>query len=422
LVAQPGNIEALLWIARVTPDSREAIAAAELALAFDPENEIAKRAVLAVHAKFDAPQEDESPIDIARLTGMTFVQARSVKWPFNGLNRQVGALLDESDTAPDYKSRQLTLRDLAWAFENEKVWGSDIKQAARTLLLSRLLGDKLKEPLPPLKVIVGSAYTAYKERAWLSVNGMLLGLGLGGVITLIIGWLINAYLSLSQPSLNRTLGPFIWLIILVLLVVVYLTGRLSDYAEKMSRQYRAGREGEGKVIDALRASLTQPWTLIHNMEWDDRKWGDVDLILLGSGGVWAFEVKAFTGEYRANGDCWQYKSRWGWRTMRKSPSEQARRNARNVKDYLDLNGMNVKWVQPVVIWACEDKQLTVSVPTTPIWRLSELSDRVEEFWQGRKLSDDQIQQAVAILNEAVEKVKAKSVEQQKKNAKGSHSG
>jgi hypothetical protein len=111
LTAQPGNVEALLWLAKVTPDSREAVAAAELALALEPENEIAKRGVLAVHAKFDAAHQDESPIDIARVTGMTVSQAREVIWPFSGLNRPIGVLLDEG-----IKS----LKDLAWAIDNAR--------------------------------------------------------------------------------------------------------------------------------------------------------------------------------------------------------------------------------------------------------------------------------------------------------------
>jgi hypothetical protein len=407
LVAQLGNVEGLLWLAKVTTDSREAIAAAELALALEPENEIAKRAVVAVHAKSESEQKAESPIDIMRVTGMTLAQARAVKWPFNGLNRQIGVLLDESDVAPDYRSKPLTLHNLAWAFENEKVWSSDIKQAARTLLLSRLLGDRLREPLPPLTVIEGAGYSAYQERKSLVGGGLVYGLGFAAITVAVVVLVISILLALSQgkpPLLNLRA----MLIAFGLLLLAYGVTKVGDRLAERGRQYRAGREGESKVVDALRASLTQPWTLIHNMEWTDRQWGDVDLILLGPGGVWAFEIKAFSGEYRVNGDRWQYKSRWGWRAMRKDPGAQARRNARNVKDYLDLNGANVKWVQPVVVWAGEDKRLTVDAPSTPVWRLSELSDRTEEFWQGHRLSDDQIQRAVAILNETVEKVKAKA--------------
>jgi hypothetical protein len=81
---QPGNVEALLWLAKVTSDSREAIAAAELALALEPDNEIARRAVASVSAKPDLEQNAELAIDVMRVTGMTLAQARAVKWPFNG--------------------------------------------------------------------------------------------------------------------------------------------------------------------------------------------------------------------------------------------------------------------------------------------------------------------------------------------------
>ncbi len=94
--------------------------------------------------------------------------------------------------------------------------------------------------------------------------------------------------------------------------------------------------------------------------------------------------------------------------MRQDPSEQARRNARNVKDYLDLNGANVKWVQSVTVWAGDDEWPSVDAPSTPVWQIFEMSNCVGKFWQGQKLGDDQIQQSVAVLNETLEKVKAKA--------------
>ena len=43
LLRDPANVDALLWLAKVSPDEREALAAAELALALEPDNEIAQR-------------------------------------------------------------------------------------------------------------------------------------------------------------------------------------------------------------------------------------------------------------------------------------------------------------------------------------------------------------------------------------------
>jgi hypothetical protein len=42
-----------------------------------------------------------------------------------------------------------------------------------------------------------------------------------------------------------------------------------------------------------------------------------------------------------------------------------------------------------------------------------MSDRIEAFWRQQKLSDDQIQQAVPVLSEALEKFKAKKAETKK---------
>ena len=82
LLRDPANVNALLWLAKVTNDLREAIAAAELALALDPENEIAKRAVAAVRTRAQDSAESAPPIDILRVTGMTYAQARALNWPF----------------------------------------------------------------------------------------------------------------------------------------------------------------------------------------------------------------------------------------------------------------------------------------------------------------------------------------------------
>lgn len=407
LSSQPGNVEALLWLAKVTSDSREAIAAAELALALEPENEIAKRAVLKVHAQNDATHESTAPLDISRLTGMTLSQAREVIWPFNDLHRPIGVLMDEG-----IKS----IRDMAWAAA--EVRDPRLKEACRTIVLAQLVGESSAEPTQPARVIDGYSYTALQERRSILLGGAMFGLS---ALFLVIGMVVVLgafYLQLSRGLLPPATGLLTTTLAFASIGLAYLFTHLGGHYTDQSRTYRAGREGEQKVKDALRASLSQPWVLIHNLEFPDRKWGDVDLVLIGPGGTWIIEVKSFSGDYRVSGDRWQYKSRWGWRNMQRNPGDQARQNARNVKDYLDLAGVNVKWVRPVVVWAGEDKSLSVDAPTVPVWRLSELPDQIEEFWHGRRLSDEQIQQAAQFLEAAVEKVKAsRAVDSQPKQNK-----
>lgn len=212
---------------------------------------------------------------------------------------------------------------------------------------------------------------------------------------------------LTGSPLSGPLGYAAGIGFIAFLLVGYPGTPLLEHLMEQNDQLRSGQAGEQKVRDVLHVSLPHPWVLIHNMEWPERKWGDVDLILIGTGGVWAFEVKAYTTPTRNLGERWQYKSRWGWRNHSKSPGKQAKDNARKVKDYLDLHGVNVKWVNPIVVWAGDDTALTIEDPAVPVWRLSELSERIEELWRGQKLDEAEIQKCVEILEEALNKVKAK---------------
>jgi hypothetical protein len=155
------------------------------------------------------------------------------------------------------------------------------------------------------------------------------------------------------------------------------------------------------VSELLQATLRSPWSLYRNVEWPNRRWGDVDLILVGPGGVWAFEVKAYSSAVRNRGDQWEYRGRFGWRAVSQHPGKQARRNATNVRDYLNQHSATVNYVQAAVIWAGEPDQLTVTDPATPVWKLSELDSALEALWQSEKLSPEQVEKCQAILAEVI---------------------
>jgi hypothetical protein len=136
----------------------------------------------------------------------------------------------------------------------------------------------------------------------------------------------------------------------------------------------------------------------------NRKWGDVDLILVGPGGVWAFEAKAYSGQIRNIGDRWERKWRWGWRMFTSHPGLQARHNAARLNEYLKGKGVNVLWVQPVVTWAGEAGSLIVEDPAMPVWSLAGLPSHFEELWQSGNLPDETMQRVVDILERAVQAV------------------
>ncbi len=391
LLKNPSNVDALLWLAKVSPDEREAVAAAELALALQPNNEIARRAVLAVQQRLLSGGHKPSPIDITRITGLTLAQARAVNWPFRKINRPLGVLLEE---------KVIDIQNLSYAIE--KAFDAQLKRAATTLLLVHLLGEGLKDPPPSMKVLDGGSLAARNERLSTLGAGVLLGLTSLLMLVLLASLLAVVILWITGSPWGRVANLFSCLAIISIGPILYVLMNLLDQLTNISENNRAGVKGENAFADELRVSLTSPWMLFRNIVWPERKWGDVDLALVGPGGIWAFEVKAYSSDVRVIGEKWQYKSRFGWRKLSKSPDKQARRNAMNVKDYLDLHGVNVGWVEAVVIWAGEDEKLSITDPATKVWKLSEISTKLEELWQKEKLSTDQVEKAKAILTEVIE--------------------
>jgi len=381
---QTNLIDILLWLAKVSPNKNEAIHAAELAYGINPENEIAQRSITGVRSRFKGTDSFDPHLEILHLTGMSQSQARAVIWPFRGLQKPIGVLLDDET---------ITVRDLAWAAKD--VADPFIRQASRTLLLMDLLEEKVNSS-EPAKVIQGTNYSEFQETLGTLNFGILLG---------VIFSIVILYLALGLSSTVFHILPAL-LVNLFSICSLPFVGALLYMANRSVNTtllYRQGKEGERKALDALRASLPKPWVIVHNLEWSNRKWGDIDLVLVGPSGLWAIEVKAYSKETRVNGDKWQYKNKWVWHNLTRHPGKQARRNSVRLKEYLDQKGINSGWVQPIIVWAGEEKLLITYEPEIPVWKISEIPEHVEELWRQRRLKEDQIQEISKILDEVIKK-------------------
>lgn len=399
LLEQPAHIEALLWLARVTPDPQEALAAAELGLKLDPQNDVAQRAVIAVRERAAQlsrpPPENESlSAAVALSTGMTLAQARAVRWPFRGVNQPIGEALDDGT---------ITLRDLGWAVESAR--DARVKDAARTVLLSHLLETEPKELPKPPTVIQGSRYTEYQERRSLmflgAVTGVLLALDAVYLIAVVVTEVLRRAYNWPLSVWWTCLFPIAFFSAFWLAFKM-IVSRYADQAD----DYRSGRWGEERAVEALRYALDGRWTIIRNLEWPNRKWGDVDLVLVGPGGVWAFEVKAYSGLIRNMGDRWQRKTGRRWRGMTVNPGKQVGRNATNLREYLAAHGIRLKWVHAAVLWAGESDTLILDDPATPVWTLEDIADHVEDLWTEHGLAEDTLKRVVDVLSEAIESLEA----------------
>ena len=190
----------LTWLASVTQNPTEALAAAKLALCLDPEDEVARQAIATVYREsvttgrgkpsaiqpperqevLVTPQQlerQEPPVTPAIATGMTLAEARATLWPFEGGKQTIGGLLDTGTK---------TLKDFAWAFT--KANSRQVRDACKTILLTQLLDVELGPPARPLRVISGSRYLEQQERQAVTAVGRLHG----AVITLFVVGLVVA--------------------------------------------------------------------------------------------------------------------------------------------------------------------------------------------------------------------------------------
>ncbi len=262
----------------------------------------------------------------------------------------------------------------------------------------------------------GSDYTAYRERRALAISALITGAGVTLFVLAIGFWLLNIYFLLLGSSANTPLSATFGAASLILLGLSRVGLSLADKYSDERDQFRKGREGEQRAVEILRASLNNAWMLIQNLEWPNRHWGDIDLLLIGPGGIWALEVKAYGRPTRNIGARWEYRRRRGWHSVRKSPGKQASCNAARLREYLVGRGVPIKWVQPIVVWAGEEDKLTLSDSPVPVWKLSEMADRIEELWREQRLSAEQVEQCRAILTQLIEQTNGKGVTNQKRTS------
>lgn len=275
-------------------------------------------------------------------------------------------------------------------------------------MISRLFPEKIIEPLRPAKAITGRGHTALQRRRTLSIASFALGIGIG---IFLLYFLLFAWVK-SQTVITEYFEPYKNLINVIFFITVFLILPLlslwiSDNFVNQSEHYKIGEEAEIQAVDSFRSLLLEPWTVVQNFEFPYRKWGDIDIILIGTGGIWAVEVKGYTNRVRNIGDNWHFKNKFGWWKLSKHPAKQARRNAVRLKNYLDAEGVNVGWVESVVLWAGDELNLIVEKPETPVWKISELPT-MGGFWQKQKFSVEQVSQVVTVLQNSVNQSKKKS--------------
>jgi hypothetical protein len=339
-------------------------------------------------AESDAASQRESLTAIK--ADITIEEARATLWPFRPYaNQPMGELVD---------TQRLNLKDLGYAVEN--AWDRRVRQSAAILMALRL-NQAVEEPASPgepLQVVSGGR--SYAERRQVALT-LIQGLVLGGAIGLFLGlgipdaiqWITTPS---SRPSLTdvfaspaHILGAIIALVLGI--GTVWLSNFLPKTAVKKLEQridtYRKGQEGEDQVVAVMRRNLDSEWTLFRNVCLPGRNTSDIDGVLVGPSGVWALEIKSYTGDYRSYGELWEYRAGNQWKSLDKSPSRQARDNAIRLADFFRADGIR-KWVEPAVIWANSEGTLSVENPTVAVWTFEQLPDELGNLQRERKMEEE----------------------------------
>lgn len=330
-------------------------------------------------------RESNSAID----AGISLEKAKTVSWPFGQLKGQpMGSLVD---------SRQLQLKDLAYAIEN--AWDVKVRKAAIALTLARL-DQVVKEPTPSagfIHVVSGGRSFAERRESRLT---LLQGMVLGWTIILFLGLLWFSVAWMFKPhsggkSLEEFIDSPLQLIIVIVVFSVFIAvglflasipERISKQLDKRIEESRLGQEGEDSVVQLILQALDGNWHLFRNIVIPGRNKADLDLVLVGPPGVWALEVKNFNGIYRNRGEAWEYKTKKSWKTMSRSPSRQAYNSSLRLANFLKADHVNV-FVNPAVVWANATSPLDIENPSVAVWEYLRLADELGNIWQGEKLSE-----------------------------------
>jgi len=329
----------------------------------------------------NAPQQPAPLISYA--PPMSLEEARRVIWPFDA-RQPMGLMLDQ---------RILTRSKLQWAAEKAK-W-PDVCRAAQTLIeeLERQetapmvpavasaappVAIPAPSAIPPLtptaaphvaaRVVIASKYLEKQE----SLHGWMLvyygSVGLGALLTTItsVVWQLRGQTgALASVALFANIARWIWL------------AWLARRRNRTWRNYRAGHAGEDRTAEQLRTTLDHHWTIYRNLQLPDRK-DDLDLVLVGPGGVWAVQVKATSAPLRVQAGRWQVRRGGLWVAAKPNPGAQITRQATALNDFFKRNGL-ARFVERAVALAAPQPFDQFIASEIPVWLPFDIERRAQSL-------------------------------------------
>ncbi len=183
---------------------------------------------------------------------------------------------------------------------------------------------------------------------------------------------------------------------IILIPLAYVFG-IYSYSKYMT--WGSGIRGEDVVSRSL-SDLSDYYYQIDGVVIPPNR-GDTDHITLGPNGIFVIESKNYGGEIKCEGDSWsrQKVSKRGkpYKLWIGSPSNQVKRNAKVLKDFIlerkdeIFKGRDPHiWVNVIVVFTNENADLIIKKPTVNVLRVEELSDFISQVESETRFSDEEI--------------------------------
>ena len=235
-----------------------------------------------------------------------------------------------------------------------------------------------------LDIIAGSTYLSEQEASARDrKNRLAWPVAILWTVTILVtlGQILSRWLLDMDPAYFAVTG-----LLVATSLAAFRLFPVIDSHEKREQDFGKGRAGEEALTDFLREHLNGDWTLHRNLVLPDGK-GDMDGVLLGPGGLFVLEVKAWTGAYRVTGTRWYKRTPSGrWCSVSSSPSRQALANAKRLEAWLTAQGISLA-VQPRVVWAGAGSVQFIK-PTVPVWLLGRPAYIRKEVAQSVSISSE----------------------------------
>lgn len=304
---------------------------------------------------------------------MPLSEAEQVRWPWGG--EPLGSA---------FLNKRLSIGQLFWAVRSAN--DPKLRAAARTFLAHQLQLPRKSVAVERNRpeVIAGSDYLESMERWSFGEVFFIIGLVAGALMTYL-------FVVIQEGFKGNLTIPIVIFILGVLTLGLLSVRKQVKNSYQEYKNFRSGREGEDAVADWIISALDSNWTIFRNLLLPDRK-GDIDMVLVGPGGVWVVEVKNYSLATHAGASVVPGTSK----DQRASLEAQVKNNARNLQEVLERKGVSIPFVHPAIAFP-GFKPADFSSDNVVTWYATDIEDKLTQLSFEHVLDEARRKQVVEVL-------------------------